>query len=300
MGKFLFAVVAAVASLVLAESLICNKCRFSLFGTCLGRDNDTCTTNVSVCATQRTTFTSLPEFVGFSSQGCQVDDTGCNTTTTSTLLGVAYEAKLTCCNHTDRCNPIVLNGAPSTKMTFTAAIGADSPVLTSDQPRSPGRETASGLEEKERRVLLVGLKPRTKSTEMGKFLFAVVAAVASLVLAESLICNKCRFSLFGTCLGRDNDTCTTNDSVCSTERTTFSSLPEFVGFNSQGCQVNDTGCNATTTSTLLGVAYEAKLTCCNHTDRCNPIVLNGAPSTKMTFTAAIGAGLLASMWGSLL
>ncbi|MEQ2265510.1 hypothetical protein XENORESO_012184, partial [Xenotaenia resolanae] len=166
--------------------------------------------------------------------------------------------------------------------------------------QSPGREAASGLEEKERRFLVVGLKPRTKSTDMGKFLFAVVAAFASLVLAESLICNRCRFSLFGTCLGRDNETCATNVSVCATQRLTFTTLPDFVGFNIQGCSDTSTGCNVTTTSTLLGAAYEYKLTCCNHADRCNPIVLNGAPSTKMTFTAAIGAGLLASVWGSLL
>ncbi|MEQ2309276.1 hypothetical protein AMECASPLE_036911, partial [Ameca splendens] len=117
---------------------------------------------------------------------------------------------------------------------------------------------------------------------------------------ESLICNRCRFGLFGTCLGRDNETCTTNTSVCATERTNFISIPDFVGFNSQGCRATSEGCNVTLNDALLGVAYETKLTCCNHTDRCNPIVLNGAPSTKMTFTAAIGAGLLASVWGSLL
>ncbi|XP_047240314.1 uncharacterized protein LOC124879661 [Girardinichthys multiradiatus] len=227
MGKFLFAVVAAFAFLVLAESLICNRCRFGLFGTCPGRDNETCATNVSVCFTQRL-------------------------------------------------------------------------ILTSDQHQSPGREAASGLEEKERRFLVVGLKPRTKSTDMGKFLFAVVAAFASLVLAESLICNRCRFGLFGTCLGRDNETCATNVSVCFTERTTFITLPDFVGFNSQGCKDTSTGCNVTTSGTLLGVTLETKTTCCNLPDRCNTIVLNGAPSTKMTFTAAIGAGLLASVWGSLL
>ncbi|XP_023200269.1 long neurotoxin OH-57-like [Xiphophorus maculatus] len=134
---------------------------------------------------------------------------------------------------------------------------------------------------------------------MGKFVFAVVAAVASLVLVESLTCNKCSFSLLGNCLNAVNETCPSNSSVCYTGRATFPSLPDFVGFNIQGCIENTTGCDATTPDTMLGVAYNTKITCCS-TESCNPITLSAAPSNKMTFSAAVGAAVLASALGSIL
>lgn len=54
------------------------------------------------------------------------------------------------------------------------------------------------------------------------------------------------------------------------------------------------GCNSTANGTVLGVTYETKIDCCS-TDKCNPVQLSGAPSTKMTLTAAIGAAFLASV-----
>uniref|UniRef100_A0A4W6E3U3 UPAR/Ly6 domain-containing protein n=1 Tax=Lates calcarifer TaxID=8187 RepID=A0A4W6E3U3_LATCA len=110
----------------------------------------------------------------------------------------------------------------------------------------------------------------------------------SCVSVDSLTCNKCTFGLIGFCLNSAEETCTSN--------TTLSS---FSGFNTQGCKDNSTGCNMTTSAVLLGVTYETKLECCS-TDKCNPITLSGAPSTRMTLTAAIGAAVLASAWGSML
>ncbi|KAM4549974.1 uncharacterized protein V3H82_019163 [Fundulus diaphanus] len=134
---------------------------------------------------------------------------------------------------------------------------------------------------------------------MGKFLFAIVAAAASLALVESLLCNKCTLSLMGKCMNAVNETCPSNSSVCYTGRATFPSLPDFVGFNIQGCRENTTSCNITTPDTLLGVTYNTKITCCS-TDRCNPLTLSSAASAKMTFSAAVGAVVLASILGSML
>ncbi|KAF0024353.1 hypothetical protein F2P81_023155 [Scophthalmus maximus] len=134
---------------------------------------------------------------------------------------------------------------------------------------------------------------------MNKIVFGIVAVVASFMLVESLNCNKCKFGLVGVCLNSDSETCTSNTSVCFTGRATFSSLSDFVGFNTQGCRDNSTGCNATVSSTLLGVSYDTRVECCS-TDNCNPTTVSGAPSTKMTFTAAIGAALLASVSASML
>uniref|UniRef100_A0A087X898 UPAR/Ly6 domain-containing protein n=1 Tax=Poecilia formosa TaxID=48698 RepID=A0A087X898_POEFO len=133
---------------------------------------------------------------------------------------------------------------------------------------------------------------------MGKFVFAVVAAVASLVLVESLSCNKCSFSLLGNCLNAVNETCPSTSNVCYTGRATFPSLPDFVGFNIQGCRENTTGCDTTTPDTMMGVTYNTKITCCS-TESCNPITLSAAPSNKMAFSAAIGAAVLASTLGSI-
>ncbi|XP_008420994.1 long neurotoxin OH-57-like [Poecilia reticulata] len=134
---------------------------------------------------------------------------------------------------------------------------------------------------------------------MGKFVLAVVAAVASLVLVESLSCNKCSFSLLGNCLNAVNETCPSTSNVCYTGRATFPSLPDFVGFNIQGCRENATGCDATTPDTMLGVTYNTKITCCS-TESCNPITLSAAPSNKMALSAAVGAAVLASTLGSIL
>jgi len=131
---------------------------------------------------------------------------------------------------------------------------------------------------------------------MGKVLIAVLVAVASFMLVDSLTCNKCSYGLVGFCLSLSSETCTTNTSVCFTGKASFPSVSSSVGFNTQGCR-EPSGCNSTTNGTLVAVTYQTEITCCD-TDKCNPTQISGAPSTKMTFTAAIGAAMLASAWGS--
>ncbi|XP_023815643.1 sperm acrosome membrane-associated protein 4 isoform X4 [Oryzias latipes] len=131
---------------------------------------------------------------------------------------------------------------------------------------------------------------------MGKFLFVVAAVLASFIAAESLVCNKCSFSLLGVCLNSGTVTCSTNTSVCYTGKAVFPSLTSFSGFNNQGCQDTTTGCNATTSASLLGVTYNTTISCCS-SDKCNPVTItSGAPSTKMAFTAAATVALLASVF----
>ncbi|TDH03933.1 hypothetical protein EPR50_G00147200 [Perca flavescens] len=133
--------------------------------------------------------------------------------------------------------------------------------------------------------------------KMGKILFGIIAAVASFMLVESLTCNQCKYGLLGFCLSNNQVTCSTNTSVCFTGKTTFTSLTS-VGFNTQGCQ-EPAGCNTTTNGTLLNVPYTITVNCCS-SNNCNPVQVSGAPSTKMTLTAAVGVAALASMWGSIL
>lgn len=77
----------------------------------------------------------------------------------------------------------------------------------------------------------------------------------------------------------------------------FPSVSTSVGFNTQGCR-EPAGCNATSNGTLLGVTYQLQIDCCS-TDKCNPVQLSGAPSARMTLTAALGAAVLASVFGSI-
>ncbi|TMS18707.1 alpha-elapitoxin-As2a [Larimichthys crocea] len=133
---------------------------------------------------------------------------------------------------------------------------------------------------------------------MGRILFGVLAAVASIMLVDSLTCNQCQYGLLGFCLSSSELTCSTNTSVCFTGKATFPSVSSSVGFNTQGCR-EPMGCNATMNATLIGVTYQTRIECCS-TDKCNPVQLSGAPSTKMTLTAALGAAILASVWGSML
>ncbi|CAI5691119.1 uncharacterized protein LOC109196686 [Oreochromis niloticus] len=133
---------------------------------------------------------------------------------------------------------------------------------------------------------------------MAKIMLAVIAAVASFMLVDSLTCNKCAFALLGTCKSGTTENCTTSTSTCYTGTLAFPSLTNFQGFTSQGCQDNTLPCNTTTNSTLLGVvSYNATVTCCS-TDKCN--LAASAPSAKITLSAAIAAAVLASAWGSML
>ncbi|XP_004073817.1 uncharacterized protein LOC101156901 [Oryzias latipes] len=131
---------------------------------------------------------------------------------------------------------------------------------------------------------------------MGKVLLAVAVAIASFIVAESLVCNKCTFGLLGFCMNAENQTCTNATNVCFTLRTNFPSLTTFQGFNIQGCAPNNTGCGTFLNDTFLGVGYNTNYTCCNATDRCNTVLLNAAPSSKMALSAAIGASILAFMF----
>ncbi|XP_012725879.2 uncharacterized protein LOC105931663 [Fundulus heteroclitus] len=133
---------------------------------------------------------------------------------------------------------------------------------------------------------------------MAKVLFTVVALVASLVFAESLVCNKCTFGLVGICLNMQNETCASGVTNCYTDTLTFNAISDFRGLSMQGCAANTTLCNSTFENTLVSVRYKYNETCCTQ-DRCNKIVLDGAPSTKMTFTAAVSAAILASVWGGI-
>ncbi|XP_027891359.1 sperm acrosome membrane-associated protein 4-like isoform X2 [Xiphophorus couchianus] len=133
---------------------------------------------------------------------------------------------------------------------------------------------------------------------MNRIAFVFVVGLAFAVV-DSLICNKCSVSVFGFCLNSSNETCTGNDTVCYTGKANFPSISSFNGFTNQGCRVNDASCNKTTSATLLGVTYNTTISCCS-SDRCNPVTLSGAPTTKMTFTAAITGAVLASFLGSML
>ncbi|MEQ2291760.1 hypothetical protein AMECASPLE_016266 [Ameca splendens] len=118
------------------------------------------------------------------------------------------------------------------------------------------------------------------------------------ISVESLICNKCSFAMIGTCMNLDKERCLTNSSVCYSGKSAFPLLPDSMGLRSLGCRENNTDCDATTNGTLMGFSYETHITCCS-TDNCNPITLNGAPTTKMTLTAATGGAILASVWGNI-
>uniref|UniRef100_A0A8C7X3V4 UPAR/Ly6 domain-containing protein n=1 Tax=Oryzias sinensis TaxID=183150 RepID=A0A8C7X3V4_9TELE len=127
------------------------------------------------------------------------------------------------------------------------------------------------------------------------YFHALVNAPVS-VSAESLVCNKCSFSVFGVCLNSGEVTCSNSSSVCYTGKAVFPSLTSFTGFSNQGCQEDIGSCNATTSAKLLGVTYNTTISCCS-SDKCNPVTISsGAPSTKMAFTAAATVALLASVF----
>ncbi|XP_035039618.1 ly6/PLAUR domain-containing protein 8-like [Hippoglossus stenolepis] len=134
---------------------------------------------------------------------------------------------------------------------------------------------------------------------MARIVLGIVAVIASFMLVDSLTCNKCSLSLLGYCISSGTENCAGNTTTCFTAKASFPKLPDFAGFSSQGCGVSSIGCNATSNDTLLTFSYDIKSECCSG-DKCNPINLTSdAPATKLTFTAAIGAALLASVWGSM-
>ncbi|XP_031722516.1 alpha-elapitoxin-As2a-like [Anarrhichthys ocellatus] len=128
---------------------------------------------------------------------------------------------------------------------------------------------------------------------MAKIVIAIIAIVASFMMAESLICRKCTYGLGTFCPSSSDETCPTSNYVCFNGTISFSGFSS-LGIKSQGCRF-PTGCNSTVTSTLLGLRYTSTISCCS-TDRC----ANAAPSTKMTLTAVIGVAALASMWSTIM
>uniref|UniRef100_A0AAY5K236 UPAR/Ly6 domain-containing protein n=1 Tax=Esox lucius TaxID=8010 RepID=A0AAY5K236_ESOLU len=134
---------------------------------------------------------------------------------------------------------------------------------------------------------------------MNKIIFGVLAVVGSFMLVESLTCNKCTVGVLSLCLNPSTLTCTTNTSACFTGKATFPSISNSIGFSTQGC-LNSDLCNSTNaTNSILGVSYTIVTQCCS-TNNCNPSSISGATSAKLSVTAAIGAALVASVWGSML
>ncbi|KAG5265067.1 hypothetical protein AALO_G00261070 [Alosa alosa] len=131
---------------------------------------------------------------------------------------------------------------------------------------------------------------------MKTLLFGLLGLVASIYLAESLTCNKCSIGLVGFCISSSQETCSGNNTSCYTGRATFPSITGFSGFNTQGCLANS-DCNVTSNGTILGATYQVSKTCCG-SNKCNPVVISGAPSTYISTTMAIAAALTASVWGS--
>ncbi|KAB5565327.1 hypothetical protein PHYPO_G00240030 [Pangasianodon hypophthalmus] len=126
-------------------------------------------------------------------------------------------------------------------------------------------------------------------------LLGIIAVFGLFALAESLTCNKCSVSLIGICLNPSSMTCTTNTSVCTTARASFSGIAGFLGFNYQGC-VESYLCNTTISNSILGANYSISQSCCS-TDNCNPVQLNGASYVQLSLTAVLSSALLACVWG---
>ncbi|KAM6904139.1 uncharacterized protein PEZ65_018847 [Lycodopsis pacificus] len=130
---------------------------------------------------------------------------------------------------------------------------------------------------------------------MARIVIAIIAIVASFMMAESLICRECSYGIGTFCVSSSDVTCPVKVNKtynCFNGTLSFSRFPR-LGIKSQGCRVS-TDCSQAN-GTLLGLAYTSTVSCCA-TDRC----ANAAPSTKMTLTAVIGAAALASMWSTIM
>ncbi|KAM9497206.1 uncharacterized protein Hap1MRO34_003376 [Clarias gariepinus] len=131
---------------------------------------------------------------------------------------------------------------------------------------------------------------------MKRVLLGFVTVIGLFALAESLNCNQCSLSLIGVCLFPTSTTCTTNTSVCTTSKASFSGVSGFLGFGSQGC-IESSKCN-TTSGTILGATYTVTQTCCS-TNTCNPVTVStsGASYVQLSLTGVLSATLLACVWG---
>ncbi|KAG9281332.1 sperm acrosome membrane-associated protein 4 [Astyanax mexicanus] len=131
---------------------------------------------------------------------------------------------------------------------------------------------------------------------MRRAIIGVVAVIGLFALAESLTCNTCSVGLVGICLNPSSSVCSSNSSSCFTGRAKFPAISGFSGFNSQGC-LDSTQCNATINGTILGATYTISQTCCN-TDKCNPVLLSGAPYMQLSLPVALSTALLALVWSN--
>uniref|UniRef100_A0A385NIE2 Electromagnetic perceptive protein n=1 Tax=Kryptopterus bicirrhis TaxID=310914 RepID=A0A385NIE2_9TELE len=125
-------------------------------------------------------------------------------------------------------------------------------------------------------------------------LLGFAAVIGFFAIAESLTCNTCSVSLIGICLNPATATCSTNTSVCTTGRASFTGVLGFLGFNSQGC-TEGAQCNGTVSGSILGASYTVTQTCCS-TNNCNPVT-SGASYVQISVSAALSAALLACVWG---
>ncbi|CAL8373684.1 unnamed protein product [Boreogadus saida] len=134
---------------------------------------------------------------------------------------------------------------------------------------------------------------------MAKILCVIVAALASFMLADSLVCNRCTVGVVGICLNTETVTCTTNTSVCFTGKATFPSISFFSGFTSQGCQ-EPGGCNGTSSTTLLGAKVTTTVECCDK-DNCNPFTISSGvvSSARLSLVAVFASALMVSGWSTL-
>ncbi|XP_075907731.1 uncharacterized protein LOC142905111 [Nelusetta ayraudi] len=292
MGKIFFGIIAVVASIVLAESLTCNKCNYGLAGFCMSNTEENCTTNTSVCASTKISFTSLTN-VGFSTLGCS-EPSGCNTTTNGTLL-LAYQNKVECCS-TDKCNTVQLSGAPSTRMTLTAALGVAvlATVWSSIIPQwsrkqsgySPNADTNTSLGH----CLISFFAPHSKSNShlkvrMKRFMLVSAALVAVFATGDSLICRTCRVGIMGKCLFSGSKVCSQSEPNCHSSELALNHTRAMV-IESGGCIASHL-CNQTESGSVLTLSYTMTKTCCS-TDFCN-----GATSVRLPLAAALSAALVA-------
>ncbi|XP_057684611.1 uncharacterized protein LOC130910956 [Corythoichthys intestinalis] len=255
MGRILVGIISAVACLVLVESLTCNQCSFGLVGLCLSSSTVECATNTSQCFTGKATFPSVSTSVGFNTQGC-IEESACNKTTNSSLIGVPFETEVTCCS-TDQCNPVQLSGASATKTTLATAVGVALTALAWGSLLSP-------LARSYDIVVSVNGDLRITMNNIWKTVILLATIVAA---AHCLTCRRCVVGLFDLCLfGSDEITCNNATQSCFHGSAQFNATAS-VSLQVRGCLDTDL-CGDVLTGSLFGIGYTASFECCN-TDLCN-------------------------------
>ncbi|CAL8299247.1 unnamed protein product [Lota lota] len=261
MAKVVCVIVAVLAYLMLADSLVCNKCSIGLVGFCLNSNTETCSTNTSVCFTGKASFPSLSVFSGFNSQGCR-EQAGCNATTTSSLINVNFTTEVNCCS-TDKCNPITVSGASTTKLSLVAVFA--SALLVS------GWSTLYAS----RRV------PADKTFPL------ISSALHS--AAHGLTCRRCPIGILGTCLFSSDVDCDNSTRSCFFGDAGFNATGLF-RLHNRGC-VDSSLCDKTQLGSILGADYTSGFSCCKEN------LCNGVTSVQLSL-AAVCAATLVSLWAS--